>query len=92
MDESPISLLSSLSDGILRNLKTVQTSQAEQILANDRLEQAIDELRVYVQSQFAQLAAQLLACRAELAATTEILKAAQAQNRVEPASSRTIVH
>ncbi len=69
------SLTHLLSNVILPNLKAVQTSQAEQIAANDRLENAIEELRLHLDSQFAHLAAQLTACRAEVAATQEALKA-----------------
>ncbi len=57
-----------LSDVILPNLKAVQGSQREQIAANDRLELAIEELRLHLDSQFAHLSAQLTACRAEVAA------------------------
>jgi hypothetical protein len=66
-----------LSDVVLPNLKAVQMSQAEQIAANNRLEHAIHELRRHIDSQFALLAHQLTACRAELAAAHAALKAAQ---------------
>jgi hypothetical protein len=66
-----------LSDVVLPNLKAVQMSQAEQIAANNRLEHAIHELRRHINSQFALLANQLIACRAELAAAHAALKAAQ---------------
>jgi prophage antirepressor-like protein len=68
-----------LTDVILPNLQSVQASQSEQIAANDRLEDAIQELRLHLESQFAHLSAQLMACRAELAATQAALKAAQMQ-------------
>ena len=70
-----------LSDVILPNLKAVQSSQSEQIAANDRLEQAIEELRLHLDSQFAHLSAQLTACRAEIAATQAALKAVQEGGR-----------
>jgi hypothetical protein len=66
-----------LSDVILPNLRTVQASQTEQIASNDRLQQAIEDLRKHLESQFALLSAQLTACQAELAATQAALKAAQ---------------
>ena len=69
-----------LSDVILPNLKAVQASQQEQIAANDRLEQAIEELRLHLDSQFAYLSAQLMAC-AEVAATQAALKAMQEGSR-----------
>lgn len=78
MDDPLAPLASLLSDVILPNLKTVQESQAEQIAANDRLEQAIDDLRTHLEMQFARLSAQLAACRIELLATQAALKAAQA--------------
>jgi hypothetical protein len=65
-----------LSDAILPELKTVQVSQSAQRAANDRLEQAIEDLRMQFESQFALLSAQLTACRAELAATQAALRAA----------------
>lgn len=70
-----------LSDEILPNLKAVQASQLQQIAANNRLEQAIEELRLHLDSQFACLSAQLTACRAELAATQAALKAMQEGSR-----------
>lgn len=80
-----------LSDVILPNLKAVQTNQAEQIAANDRIEEEISELQVQIRAEFAHLQAQLTACRAEIAALHAILKAAQAQGTVvSPALSTTI--
>jgi len=70
-----------LSELILPNLKAVQASQKEQISANDRLEEAIEELRLHLDSQFAHLSAQLTACRAEIAATQAALKAVQEGKR-----------
>jgi hypothetical protein len=81
-----------LADLILPNLKAVQASQAEQLAANDRLERAIQELRLHLDAQFAHLTAQLTACRAELAATQAVLKEAQARNgQVKPSTSN-LVH
>jgi len=70
-----------LCDVILPNLKAAQSSQREQIAANDRLEEAIEELRLHLDSQFAHLSAQLTACRAEIAATKAALKAVQEGGR-----------
>ncbi len=84
MNEPLDSLTHILSDVILPNLKATQQSQAEQIAANDRLEQAIEglhteieQLRARMESQFAQLTTQLTACRAELAAAHALLYAVQ---------------
>jgi multidrug resistance efflux pump len=77
MNDPLASLSLLLADVILPNLKSVQASQAEQIASNDRLEQAIEDLRRHLESQFAILSAQLTACQAELAATQAALKAAQ---------------
>lgn len=66
-----------LSEVILPNLERVQASQMEQIAANDRLEQAIEELRERLDGQFAELRVQLTACRAEVAALHAALRAAQ---------------
>jgi hypothetical protein len=68
-----------LSDVILPNLKAVQLNQADQIASNDRLEEAIEDLRNHLEAQFALLTAQLTACQAELAAMQVALKVAQIQ-------------
>jgi hypothetical protein len=81
-----------LAELILPNLLAVQASQAEQLAANNRLEHAIEELRLHLDAQFAHLMAQLTACRAELAATQAVLKEAQARNvAVKPGTSN-LVH
>jgi hypothetical protein len=92
MSDPIASLTQLLSDVILPNLKAVQQSQSEQIAANNRLEQAIEELRIHLESQFAQLFAQLTACRAELAATQAILSAVQAKNGVRQSDRAALVH
>ena len=76
MNEPTDPLIRLRSDVILPNLKAVQQSQAEQIAANDSLENSIEELRLHLNSQFAHLSAQLTALRAELAATQAAFKAA----------------
>jgi hypothetical protein len=92
MNELIDSLSSLLTDVILPNLKTVQVSQTEQIAANDRLENAIEELRLHLETQFAHLSAQLTACRAELAATQALLSATQSQGSTQAQSRITLVH
>jgi len=81
-----------LSDVILPNLKSVQVSQAEQIAANDRLENAIEELRLHLESQFAHLSAQLTACRAELAAAQAAFQAVHEQNGALSSDRTTLIH
>jgi hypothetical protein len=81
-----------LTEVILPNLQSVQASQTEQIAANDRLEQAIEELRMHLSAQFAQLAAQLTACRVELAATQAALKAVQNRNTLRMPDRPTLVN
>jgi hypothetical protein len=92
MNEPFDSLTEMLSDVILPNLKAVHVSQAEQIAANDRLELAMNELRTQINLQFAQLTAQLTACRAEVAAVHELLKAARAQAEARKQDRNTLVH
>ena len=91
MSDPFVSLTMLLSDVILPNLKTVQMSQAEQIAANDRLENAIEELRLHLESQFAHLSAQLTACRAELAAAQATFKALHTNGALGP-DLTTIIH
>ena len=92
MDETFAPLTRILTDVILPNLKAVQQSQAEQIAANDRLEDAIEELRLHLASQFAHLSAQLTACRAELAAAQAMFKAVQQQKGAPVPDRTTIIH
>jgi len=92
MNEALASLSQMLCDVILPNLKSVQVSQTEQIAANDRLEQAIEDLRRHLDLQFAMLAAQLTACRAELAAVQEALKAAQVQAGLRAPDRSTLIN
>jgi len=92
MDEPFASLARLLSDVILPNLKSVQASQAEQIAANDRLENAIEELRLHLESNFAHLSAQLTACRAELAATQALLKASRSRNAIVAPERPALIH
>jgi septal ring factor EnvC (AmiA/AmiB activator) len=92
MNDPLLSLSLLLTDAILPNLKSVQANQAEQIAASDRLEQAIEELRSYIQPQFAQLSAQITSLRAELAATQAALKAAQVQSGLRVRDRSSFVH
>jgi indole-3-glycerol phosphate synthase len=92
MNEPDDSLTRLLADVIFPNLKVVQASQAEQIAASDRLELALTELRTHLDSQFAQLAAQLTACRAELAIVHEVLKAVRTQGDIRKQDGNTLVH
>jgi hypothetical protein len=89
----PVGTLSRLlTDVLLPTLRTVQISQTEQIAANDKLEKAIEDLRVHLEAQFAQLSAELTACRAELAATHAALQAAQGQKAWHSPDRTTLIH
>ena len=92
MNELFDSLNRLLSDVILPNLKSVQVSQAEQIAANDRLENAIEGLRLHLESQFAHLSAQLTACRAELAAAPAAFQSVHEQDGTLPPGHTTLIH
>jgi polyhydroxyalkanoate synthesis regulator phasin len=91
MNDLAASLNYLLSDVILPNLKAVQTNQAEQIAAQDRIEEELSDLQVQIRSEFAHLQAQLTACRAEVAALHAMLKASQGQSSiVTPALSTSV--
>jgi|HubBroStandDraft_1064217.scaffolds.fasta_scaffold239909_2 hypothetical protein len=91
--EQPFDSLTNLvSDVILPNLKSVQACQKEQMAAHERLNLEIEELRLHLNSQFAQLTALLTACRAEVAVTQAMLKAAGAQNAGRKPDNGTFVH
>ncbi|MGA3012363.1 MAG: hypothetical protein ABSD72_19055 [Terracidiphilus sp.] len=92
MDEIFAPITRTLTDVILPNLKAVQASQAEQVSANYRLEDAIEELRLHLASQFALLSTQLTACRAELAAAQAMFEAVQQQKGAVEPDRTAIVH
>jgi hypothetical protein len=77
MDDPVDSLTELLLTSILPNLRAVQVSQSEQIAANDRLEQAIEQLRAHLNSEFNKLSTQIIACRAEMAALQAALHTLQ---------------
>ena len=92
MNDPFSSLTQLLFDVVLPNLKAVQMSQAEQIAANDRLEESIEDLRTHLDSQFALLSVQLTACQAELAATQAALKATQTTAGLRAPGSKLLIH
>jgi hypothetical protein len=92
MNDPIVSLSRILVDVILPNLKSVQVSQSEQIAANDRLENSIEELRLHLESQFAHLTAQLTACRAELAAAQAAFNAVHPQSGTPGPDRTTLIH
>jgi hypothetical protein len=91
MNEILASLSRLLSEVILPNLQAVQSSQNEQIAANDRLEQSIENLRTQLESQFAHLLSQVNACRSEVAACRMTLEMMRMQSGVH-SDSRTLIH
>ncbi len=92
MSETLDPLTQLLRDAILPNLKSVRVSQSEQIAANDRLENAIEELRLHLESQFAYLSAQLTACRSELAAAYAVFRAVHSQDGTLAPDRPTLSH
>lgn len=92
MEEILNSVTRLLSEVVLPNLKAVHAGQAQQIESTHKVEQAIQDLRTRLESQFAHLTAQLTACRAELAATQAMLKAAGAAKATVDPKPATIVH
>jgi septal ring factor EnvC (AmiA/AmiB activator) len=92
MTDIAVTLTHLLSDVILPNLKAVQSSQAEQIAANDRLEEQINDLQSQIKADFARLQAQLTACRAEIAALQALVKSVQSQGSVSFLSPSTTVN
>jgi hypothetical protein len=81
-----------LSDVVVPSLRAVQINQREQIATNNRVENAIGDLRSSLETQYAQILEQLTACRAELAATQAVLHAAQMQNGVSYKDQATLIH
>jgi len=81
-----------ISEVVVPSLQAVQLTQKEQIAANNRLEDAIGGLRLNLEAQFAQITAQITACRAELAATQAVLHAAQMQKSLPFKDQTTLIH
>jgi hypothetical protein len=92
MNEMLTSLSYLLSDVVLPNLQAVQSSQNEQIAANDRLEQSIENLRTQLESQFGQLMNQITACRAEVAACRAALEAMSMMQSSSHGDSTRLIH
>jgi Skp family chaperone for outer membrane proteins len=92
MDDQMDSLTELLLTSILPNLKAVQVSQAEQIAANDRLEQAIEQLRAHLDSEFNKLSAQLIAARAEMAALHAALQVLQSRTQSPSSEQSKRIH
>jgi hypothetical protein len=95
MNRPIASLARLIGEAILPSLKAVQTSQAEQIAANNRLENSLDQLRMhilYIESQFAHISTQLTACRADLAATQAVFNAAKEPDNTFPPDAATLMN
>ena len=92
MDDPTDSLTDLLLNSILTNLRAVQVSQAEQIAANDRLEQSIENLRTHLNSEFNKLSAQLIAARAEMAALHAALQTLQARTHSPSSEDSKLIH
>lgn len=91
MDEAIGAISRLLSEVIVPNLQAVHASQTEQIEANRRLERAIQQLRERLETQFGEMSAQLMAYRAELAATHAMLQAIR-RGASAGADSETVIH
>jgi len=63
-----------LLDVILPNLKGIQASQAEQRAQTERLNQNLEEFRAEMQLRFAEIRAELAACRQEVEDTMVTLR------------------
>lgn len=92
MNDAIDSLNDLLLNSILPNLKAVKISQAEQIAANDRLEQSIDQLRTHLNSEFAKLSAQLIACRSEMAVLHATLQTLQSRTKISSSEESKRIH
>ena len=92
MDDPTDSLADLLLTSILPNLRAVQASQAEQIAANNRLEQAIEQLRAHLDSEFNKLSAQLIAARAEMAALHAALQVLQSRTQSPSSEQSKRIH
>ncbi len=83
-----------LVDVILPNLKGIQASQAEQRLQTDRLNRNIEEFRAEMQVRFAEMRADIAACRAQVEDAMVTIRESEAANAGYPASrgKKTLVH
>ena len=66
MSEMLSKIYALLLDVILPHLKDIQASQAEQRVQTERLNQNLEEFRAEMQLRFAEIRAELAACRQEV--------------------------
>jgi len=83
-----------LNDVILPNLKGIHANQVEQRFQSDCLNQDLEDFRAEMQIQFAELRAQLAACRQELEDAMVILRESESVNAADPAAAikKTMIH
>jgi hypothetical protein len=67
-------IMTLLTDVIVPQLQSIQSSQTEQRLETDRLNRNIEEFRLEMQMRFAALHAEITACRQELEDTLVIVQ------------------
>jgi septal ring factor EnvC (AmiA/AmiB activator) len=83
-----------LLDVILPNLKGVHASQLEQRRQTDRMMQELAEFRIEMQQRFAELRAEIAACRNELEDAMVTLRETDSVNTAEssPRSKKALIH
>jgi len=83
-----------LTDVILPNLKGISACQVEQRMEGDRLVRMIEDFRSEMQISFAQLRAEIAACRQEVEDAIILLREGEAANTPEPTAKarKTIIH
>jgi hypothetical protein len=83
-----------LTDVILPNLKGISACQVEQRMEGDRLARMIEDFRSEIQISFAQLRAEIAACRQEVEDAAILLRDGEAASPAEPAvkGRKTLIH
>jgi predicted phage gp36 major capsid-like protein len=77
-----------LAERVLPDLKGIQASQAEQRVQTEFLDRTLEEFRADMQLRFAELRADLAACRAQLEDAVVTLRESESANADDPASTR----
>ena len=94
MSDPQSQLQTLLTEVILPNLKGIHASQVEQRFQSDCLTQDLENFRAEMQTRFAELRAELAACRQELEDAMVTLRESEATNPAAPVPTgkKTLIH
>ena len=94
MSDLSTQLQTLLLDVVLPNLKGIQASQDEQRFQTDSLNQSLEDFRSEMHLRFAELRAEIAACRQELEDAMVTLRESEAANSADASMNgkKTLIH